>query len=188
MSTDRAPDDDIGSAVRIAPLPGGPAAFAAIDRIFFVSSATQGFASEAEREVFRERWLGRYITHFPAGCFVALDSGGRVLGYVCGATRDPARDPLFADIGYFKQLAADTARFPAHLHINLAPDARNRGIGGRLIEAFCAHARAAGAPGVHVVTSVASQNRSFYARTGFSAIIETDWNGHQIVLLGRPLA
>jgi len=188
VSAGEARDDDIGGAVRIAPLPTGLAGLAAIDRIFFVSSATQDFASEAERGAFRERWLGRYLTHFPDGCFVALGANDRVLGYVCGATSDPAREPLFADIGYFGQLAAETARFPAHLHINLAPEARNRGIGGKLIEAFCAHARSAGAPGVHVVTSAASRNRGFYARNGFKPIVESDWNGHRIVLLGRCLA
>lgn len=181
-------DDHAGDAVRIAAWPADPAALAAIDDIFFVSSATQSFTSDAERAAFRERWLGRYLTHFPQCCFVAVDPGDRVLGYVCGALDDPARDPRFSDIGYFSQLAAETARFPAHLHINLAPEARNRGTGGRLIEAFCAQARAQGAPGVHVVTSAASRNRSFYARSGFNHVVEADWNGHRIVLLGRTLA
>jgi GNAT superfamily N-acetyltransferase len=162
-------------------------AVAAIDAIFFEASATQSFAGDAERAVFHERWLGRYLADFTDGCFVALGPDGRVLGYVVGATTDPARDPRFADIGYFSVLAAETRRFPAHLHINLAPEARNKGLGGRLIEAFCAHARAKGAHGVHVVTAAASRNRTFYARAGFTHVVEADWNGHAIVFLGRTL-
>ena len=188
MSGNGARNDRAGDAVRIAAWPADPAAIAAIDDIFFVSSATQSFASGGEREAFRGRWLGRYVEHYPHCCFVAVDPDGRILGYVCGALDDPARDPRFADIGYFSQLAAETARFPAHLHINLAPNARNRGLGGRLIEAFCAHARDQGAHGVHAVTSATSRNRSFYARSGFSHVVEADWNGHRIVLLGRTLA
>ena len=154
---------------------------------FFSASATQSFASPASRAAFRQRWLGRYIEHFPECTFLALDHAGRVAGYIVGALADPALDPLFSDIGYFRTLAPLTARFPAHLHINLAADARNRGIGGRLIEAFCDHARAAGAPGVHVVTAEHSRNRSFYARLGFALEAKTTWNGQPIVFLARRL-
>ena len=146
----------------------GAQALAEIDAIFFEASATKSFASQASRAVFRERWLGRHLVHFPACTFLARDRAGTILGYVIGALDDPAHDPRFADIPYFRDFAHLTARYPAHLHINLAPAARNRGIGGRLVDAFCAHAAAQGKPGVHVVTSETSRNRSFYARQRFS--------------------
>lgn len=171
-----------------ADVAGDPAAAAAIDAIFFDASATKTFASEIDRAAFRERWLGRFLDHFSADCFVAVGPAGEVIGYVAGALEDPALDPRFADIGYFHHLAAETARFPAHLHINLAPEARNKAIGRHLIETFCRHARAAGARGVHVVTSAASRNRTFYARAGFTHVVAADWNGHPIVFLGRALA
>ncbi len=158
-----------------------------IDAIFYAASATLRFASPASRQIFHERWLGRYLEHFPDATFLACDGGGAVLGYISGALTDPAQDPLFSDIGYFQQLGALTARFPAHLHINLSPAARNRGIGGRLIEAFCEHAQKNGARGVHAVTSATSRNRSFYAREGFICEATIIWGGIPIVFLARPL-
>ena len=159
----------------------------AIDAVFFSASATQSFASVAARSEFRERWLGRYLEHFPDCAFVALDSAGAFAGYIIGALGDPAKDPLFADISYFRELGALTARFPAHLHINLAANARNRGTGAKLIEAFCAHARTHGAPGVHAVTSEQSRYRSFYARNGFAVEATLNRNSPAIVFLARAL-
>lgn len=158
-----------------------------IDAIFFDASATQSFPDAATKAAFRERWLGRFLTAFRDGTFVAVDGAGTVVGYVIGAVGDPAQDPRFADIAYFKDLASLTAQYPAHLHINLAGSARNRGIGGRLIAAFCDHARQRGAAGVHVVTSKASRNRSFYARQGFVLLATLGDPGREIVMLGRQL-
>lgn len=158
-----------------------------IDAIFFAASATKSFASPVVRKTFHECWLGRFLDRFPDATFLARDGQGAVLGYITGALADPAREPLFADIGYFQQLATLTARFPAHLHINLGAAARNLGIGGRLIETFCDHAQKNGARGVHAVTSEASRNRSFYARMGFVCEATILWGGHPLVFLARPL-
>ena len=158
-----------------------------IDAIFFGASATQSFAGAEAGVAFRERWLGRYLEHFPACTFLAFDGAGSVIGYITGSLADPALDPLFADIGYFREFAPQTARFPAHLHINLHASARNRGVGVRLIDIFCDHARKHGAPGVHAVTSEHSRNRSFYARNGFAVAASASWNGHPIVFLARSL-
>ena len=83
---------------------------------------------------------------------MALAANGAVAGYVVGALEDPARDPRYADLGYLETFAPLTARYPAHLHINLAPDFRGMGTGAKLVDAFCSHARHNCAPGVHVVT------------------------------------
>ena len=111
-----------------------------------------------------------------------------VVGYLVGCLEDPARTPRFADIGYFRELAPLTARFPAHLHINLTAACRSHGIGARLIAAFCAHAATRGARGVHVVTGRHQRNVRFYVRMGFL------WRGsvgagtpRELVLLGREL-
>ena len=173
--------------LRLGDLVQQPRALAAIDEIFFASSATQVFADEDARAAFRERWLGRHLVHHPGESFVAVDGSGEVIGYVVGALGDPAQDPRFADISYFRELAHLTARYPAHLHINLAPGARNRGIGSRLVAAFCVHAAARGATGVHVVTAEASRNRSFYARNGFALLTTLGAPGREIVMLGRRL-
>ena len=174
--------------VRLVELSDGPRLWSEIDAIFFAASGTQAFADAAERDRFRERWLGRYLEHDTDDTLLALDVGGTVLGYLVGARTDPARAPRFADIAYFTRLADLTARHPAHLHINLAQTARGRGVGGRLIEAFCSRLVTDGIPGVHVVTGAAARNRAFYARLGFETLRTLDWNGRAIVMLGRRLA
>ena len=158
-----------------------------IEAIFFEASG-RTFAPGAEREAFRERWLGRYLDSRTDEVFLALAAGGTVAGYLVGDVRDPAEQPRFNDIGYFRaDFAHLCRRYPAHLHINLAPAFRNRGIGVRLIEAFAERARAAGAPGMHVVTGEAMRNVRFYQRCGFADKGGAIWNGRRVVFLGRAL-
>jgi GNAT superfamily N-acetyltransferase len=141
---------------------------AALDEIFFQSSNTRSFANDAARDAFRERWLGRYLRHDPQFAYLALTASGQLAGYLVGSIDDPARSSRFADIGYFAHFRELTRRYPAHLHVNIATIFRNKGIGRRLIAAFIADARAAGAPGVHVVTSAGAKNVRFYNRNGFA--------------------
>lgn len=159
-----------------------------LDAIFYEASATKEFASDAAREVFRARWLGRYLHHYPGWVYVALDATGTAHGYLLGCLDDPAQTPLFSDIGYFQELRDVTARFPAQLHVNLAATARGQGVGGRLMAAFMADARAAGSPGVHVVTGRGLRNVGFYERYGFREAGHVNWAGRDLVVLAQSLA
>ena len=172
---------------RLTGLADRQACMADLDPIFFEASATRTFPDGAARQAFRQRWLGRYLESWPHLAHIARGSDGIVLGYIVGAHADPAADPRFADIGYWPQIAGLTCRYPAHLHINLAPQARGQGVGSRLIEAFCADAVSAGCPGVHLVTGSQSRNRSFYARNGFCEVATLVWAGTQLVMLARRL-
>jgi len=158
-----------------------------LDAIFFEASNVKAFASALERAQFRERWLGRYLSGFPEWVYIARDAEGEVAGYLVGCTSDPARDARFADIGYFVELARETARYPAHLHINLRRDVRGRRIGARLIDAFASDAERAGVPGVHVVTSEGARNIGFYLANGFSRERSFSAGGKRLVMLVRPL-
>ena len=160
---------------------------AGIDNIFFQSSNTQTFSSEAAREAFRERWLGRYLTHDFAWAYVALSSGATVAGYLVASLDDPARTPRFADVPYFFRFADLTKTYPAHLHVNLDPAFRNRGIGASLIARFTTDARDAGAPGVHVVTSRGARNVAFYNRHGFTEAGADGIGEREVVFLARTL-
>lgn len=173
---------------RLIAVPAWQARAGDLDVIFFEASLTKTFADATARAAFRERWLGRFLGRWPALAHVALGADGKLVGYIVGAHSDPARDPQFSDIGFYRSLETLSARFPAHLHINLAPAARGLGVGTRLIEAFLADACAAGCAGVHLVTGRNSRNRSFYARNGFVCLAELEWGGTPIVMLGRACA
>jgi GNAT superfamily N-acetyltransferase len=164
---------------------------ARLDAIFFDASATQSFADEAARAAFRERWLGRYLTHDAQHAYLAVvDPGGEqedLAGYLVGSLDDPAKAARFSDLGYFRAMAHLTCRYPAQLHINLASEWRGQGVGRALVGAFCAHAEEAGVPGVHVFTSRGMRNVSFYAACGFSEVGSCIWNGREILMLGRSL-
>ena len=187
---------DARSAVRLLPLSSlerklgrriDATELAQIDAIFYAASNTRQFADQRERDAFRERWLGRYLDRYGDHFFLALGADERIIGYLAGCLDDPARQPLFADIGYFPALAHLTDAYPAHLHINLDTGWRGCGIGARLIEAFCAHAASAGSPGVHVVTGERARNVHFYARCGFHPLRAIDWNASRLVMLARRL-
>lgn len=162
-----------------------------IDRIFFESSGTKTFASDDARAAFHDRWLGRYLAHDARHAFLAVVDPGSademIAGYLVGSLDDPAGAARFDDLGYFKTVAALTARYPAQLHVNLAEAWRGQGVGRALVEAFCAHARAEGAPGVHVFTGRGMRNVRFYEAAGFAEVGAVDWNGSEIVMLGRGL-
>jgi ribosomal protein S18 acetylase RimI-like enzyme len=149
-----------------------------LDAIFFEASNTKTFPGNEARAAFRERWFGRYLTRYPQWAFVALAADGSVAGYLVGAIDEASG---------FDDFAAAAGEFPAHLHVNLAPAYRSRGIGAALIDAFAEDAARAGAKGVHIVTSADSRNVRFYERAGFSEQARTSVNGRDLVFLGRSL-
>ena len=163
-----------------------PELVAQVEAIFWQTSA-RTFALGPERDAFRERWLGRYLQGGSDVLLLALAGDDTVAGYLVGALENPAEQPRFADIAYFRDFADLAKRFPAHLHINLASAFRSQGIGAQLIEAFAARAKRAGAPGMHAVTGKGMRNVGFYTRCGFSERATAPWNGRQIVFLAREL-
>jgi ribosomal protein S18 acetylase RimI-like enzyme len=152
---------------------------AELDAIFFEASNTRSFVSDEARAAFRERWLGRYLAQHPQWAYVALAPDGKLAGYLVGALDEG---------NGFDDFAAATRDYPAHLHVNLAPAFRSRGIGAELIEAFAVDAARAGASGMHVVTSADARNVGFYERVGFRRRATTTSNGHGLVFLGRRIA
>lgn len=167
--------DDLVNRERLIPV---------IDVIFYDSSNTKTFASAAEREAFRERWLGRYLERAPQWAYLAIASDGSVAGYLVGSVANETEDAATANIPEFATLVSD---YPAHLHVNLAAPFRNRGIGRDLIDAFAADAAGAGARGVHIVTSADARNVRFYERAGFRGIARTSIGGREQLFMGRRL-
>ncbi len=81
----------------------------------------------------------------------------------------------------------DLARFPAHLHVNVAAGRRGQGLGRRLIEAYLEQLCALGLPGVHLNTT--SENEvacRLYENMGFrllSSVPTRVWAG----MIPRPV-
>jgi GNAT superfamily N-acetyltransferase len=180
----------VSDAARIVEVAHGdltPARLAQVDAIFFEASG-RSFPSAWEGAVFRERWLGRFLKGGTDVVLLALDPTGAVAGYLVGALQDPAEQPRFADIDYFRGGFRELCRrYPAQLHINLAPASRGRGRGARLIGVFAARAAAGGAPGMHVVTARSARNVRFYLRCGFAELGSTRWLGREVLFLARTL-
>jgi ribosomal protein S18 acetylase RimI-like enzyme len=60
-------------------------------------------------------------------------------------------------------------RWPAHLHINLLPVGRGRGLGQRLMHTWLERLRAANVPGVHLGTLAENHNAiGFFEASGFT--------------------
>lgn len=182
--------DDMESDVRIqrySNLPSSEALMAGLECVFFTSSNTQVFESEDARSKFKERWLGRYLQHDPQFAYVAFSAANDVVGYLIGSISDPAITPRFSDLNYRAVFGTLSKNYPAHLHVNLAPDYRGRELGRKLVEQFVADIRTFGVPGVHVVTSSNARNVGFYNRNGFNKVAASGVGEHEIVFLARAL-
>jgi ribosomal protein S18 acetylase RimI-like enzyme len=118
---------------------------------------------------YRRRWLPAAAERHPEG-------GGRG-----GHERERLRQLHHPEW----MLAEQLADYPAHLHIDLLPEAQGRGAGRALMGAFLAALRAAGVPRVHLGMAAANTGaRAFYDRLGFH---EIGADGG-VVLLGRTTA
>ncbi len=74
-------------------------------------------------------------------------------------------------------------RYPAHLHMNLLPEARGKGIGRQLVDAYRAALGERGVPGIHLYCG--PKPREFYLRCGFQPLDEIEFKpGVSIYRLG----
>ncbi|WP_084105716.1 GNAT family N-acetyltransferase [Demequina sp. NBRC 110056] len=134
-----------------------------------------------------------YLTG-PGGFCLVWDEGAGAVGYVLGTDDTPAfqrwftgqwwpsrpgREQTTEGDRWLLPSAADPDRminaavdaYPAHLHIDLLPEAQGRGAGRALIEAACALLAERGSPGVHLEASQANAGaQAFYPRVGFEAL------------------
>ena len=173
--------------VRLMDEPAWDTFVPAIETIFFATSNLRNFEDQHVRDRHKERWLGRYLRVYINNFFVAISADGVLAGYLAGCLDNPALNPIFDDIGYYKLFAALCAPYPSHFHINLDARYRNLGIGSALITSFVAQAENAESPGVHVVTDKGARNVHFYERNNFRVRSTIPWSGRMIVFMGLQL-
>lgn len=155
-------------------------------------------------------FAGPYLELEPELAFV-VDDGTRVVGYVLG-TADTARwaaehrarwlpqvagrYPLVAEPRTREEELADLlhhpertvhpelASHPAHLHVDLLPQAQGQGLGRALIRTFLAALHERGVPAVHLGMAEANTRAgAFYQRLGFR---ELPLQVPGVVYLGAP--
>ncbi|MGN6684798.1 MAG: GNAT family N-acetyltransferase [Devosia sp.] len=141
-------------------------------------------------------WAAPYGKFEPDFAFVLAD-GDRVVGYVVGTPDTVAFEARLErdwwpkvrqavagmtpqkpfDEGVLRRIAAPEkhdialSEYPAHLHINLLPEAQSGGWGRRMIDTELDALRRAGAKGVQLGVSPSNERaKGFYAHVGFTDI------------------
>ena len=143
-------------------------------------------------------WVLPYVERHPDLAFVVESADGTPVGYVVGtpdtdafekwfrsdwwprhAHRWPKPDrevtrqdgTLLYAYGRGEKSETYAAEFPAHLHIDLLPQAQGQGAGRRLIDALVAALRERGVRGLHLVASAENTGAmAFYTRLGFAPL------------------
>ncbi|TQJ31247.1 GNAT family N-acetyltransferase [Microbacterium sp. SLBN-146] len=148
--------------------------------------------------IWAEIFVLPYVARHPDLAFVVEADDGRVVGYiVCapetrafeewfrtewwpehGATWPLPEQEVTRQDGILRYASARRAgaepygdTYPAHLHIDLLPEAQGQGWGRRLVETLVRELRARGVTGLHLAAS--SDNRAaiaFYPRLGFTPL------------------
>lgn len=140
-----------------------------------------------------------YVTRHPDLAFVVEAPDGRVVGYVLGAEDTDAFEDWFATewwptiarrhprpevertrqdgtliYAYARRAGAEPYAgmgYPAHLHIDLLPEAQGQGLGRRLIETLLDELRRRGVPGLHLAASDKNLGAlAFYDRIGLTRL------------------
>jgi hypothetical protein len=89
-----------------------------LDDIFFKSSVKRDFCTHEEQQYFPDMSFGRYTVTHRDSFFVALNGGGRAIGYLAGCLENPTILGHFNDITYLAcdgERAADYLQHSHHL-------------------------------------------------------------------------
>jgi ribosomal protein S18 acetylase RimI-like enzyme len=148
-----------------------------------------------DRESFADLFSGYYTDREPESALVA-ESAGRVVGYLLGCVDSRRATPAAAVLrrhllgrgialrpgtaGFIWRSVFDLcrdpgipqelrdARWPAHLHIDLLPEARGQGVGAALMRRWLERLAALDSPGCHLGTFHENHDAiAFFERMGF---------------------
>ena len=149
-------------------------------------------------ELWAEIFVLPYVVRHPDLAFVVETDDERVVGYIVGAPDTAAFEEWFRTEWWprhatrWPQPETEASRqdgilryaygrrggaepygdaYPAHLHIDLLPEAQGRGLGRLLIATFADALRAQGVTGLHLVASADNAGAiAFYPRVGFAPL------------------
>lgn len=159
-----------------------------IREIFFKCSFRKNFESQNDRDQFFNKWTQYYLEADPKEILVAVNKADQIVGYLMGCSDSRAAIPWMMErIAYYDIFEDCFETYPAHLHINCDPEVQGRGIGSKLIQAYCDQKAKEGLSGVHLVTTTDAPNVAFYKKNGFEFTLERQWNQSQLLLMGKTL-
>ncbi|GAA2975411.1 ribosomal protein S18 acetylase RimI-like enzyme [Microbacterium terrae] len=149
-------------------------------------------------DLWAEIFVLPYVARHPEFAFVVETDDERVVGYIVGAPDTAAFEAWFRDAWWPRHAVrwprpeSETTRqdgilsyaygrgtgavafadeYPAHLHIDLLPEAQGGGWGRRLIATLEDALREAGVPGLHLVAGADNAGAiAFYPRVGFAPL------------------
>ena len=132
----------------------------------------------------RRYWRAMLLRIAPAALLGALAHGT----FLQAETRRLFRKGLRTLLrGGFRR-PVDLARYPAHLHINLAEELRGRHAGQLLMEKFLEQCRAEGVTGVHLISRADNHDaHGFFERIGFTRLGGDAETPEGSRIYGRPL-
>jgi ribosomal protein S18 acetylase RimI-like enzyme len=198
--------------------PYDPDDVASLSRVCLLTGDSGGDATGkyADDDLLADIFLLPYLALEPSLAHV-LELDGRTVGYIVGASdsvafaeayrsewvprfaaRHPLVDPPSTDTEVLAQLGhttehligPDHALFPAHLHIDLLPEAQGQGWGKQLMRTLLLQLAGEGVPGVQL--GVGERNvgaQAFYRRLGFTPLPSTPDDGLRLgIRTDAPLA
>lgn len=159
-----------------------------IKSIFFLSSEKKEFSSEAEKEDFFHRWTDYYIKPPIKDLLLTHNKLSQINGYLMGARDSLSALSFYRDKIRSYEIFYDLFElYPAHLHMNVHPEARGLGVGSKLIEEYVQILKSSDCRGVHIVTSPDQRNVGFYKTHGFEYAEVREWKGFKLLFMGRGL-
>lgn len=79
----------------------------------------------------------------------------------------------FAHRAEFLQMRLLGAKYPAHMHIDILPEAQRQGFGTKLVDALVAHLKEKGVKGLHLgVGGTNEKGINFYKKYGFKIVFD----------------
>lgn len=183
--------------------PYQPADLPALRRICLLTGRAGGDASGqySSDDLLPDVFLEPYVTLAPETAWV-VDLGSGPVGYLVAALDTETfisawsarwapefarRHPVVApgEEWLHEWMPSVVPGHPAHLHIDLLPEAQGGGWGRRLMGTLGEAAVAAGVPGIHLAMDAGNHSaRAFYDRLGFD---ELGTDGDAVVLGIEPL-
>lgn len=152
-----------------------------------------------------------YVVHEPEVCFVIANDEDEALGYIIG-TKDSEKFAEWCEANWFPELRRkypidvhykssfekrivelihtgyiprpEAKLYPAHLHIDLLPEAQGMGMGKKLIQTFIEKLKKLKVTGLHLEVGRKNERAiGFYKAIGFKIISEYEYS----ILFGMKL-